>query len=325
MRFYLKRMLQKGVKWMVRLSYPFYLFPDLFRTREEVRVLMYHKVSNLPPEEKAPYCNVTVDAFEAQMKYLFENKVEVLTLKGLGRRLRRKRLPGSRKQGGSLHPKVVITFDDGFQDNYLYAYPILKKYHLQATFFVIVDYIGRQTFFEHLQWDAPALADREKHPNHWLPMTWEMLNEMKENGMSIGSHTCSHRSLAKLSRAEIKEEVGHSKKILEEKLQTEVSSFSYPFGSPTYGDFSPMTEEALKKAGYAVACTTGWGANEMGDNPYTLKRIPIYDHDTLFDFKCKIYGASDWVEKCKILWQRFVRREDKVDFTPTIAKGASYK
>lgn len=309
MRFYLKRTLQKGVKWMVRLSYPFYLFSDLFRSREEVRVLMYHKVSNLPLEEKVPYCNVTVDAFEAQMKYLFENKVEVLTLKGLGHWLRRERLPGSRK-------KVVITFDDGFQDNYLYAYPILKKYRLEATFFVIVGYIGRHAFFEHLQWDAPALADREQHPNHWLPMTWEMLNEMKENGMSIGSHTCSHRSLAKLSRTEIEAEVGHSKKTLEEKLQTEVSSFSYPFGSPTYGDFNPMTEGALKKAGYAVACTTGWGANEMGDNPYTLKRIPVYDHDTLFDFKCKIYGASDWLEKCKTLWQRFVRRDDKVDFTP---------
>ena len=311
MRFYLKRTLQKGMKRLVRLSYPFYLFFDLFKRKEEARVLMYHKVSNLPPEEKVPYCNVPVDAFEAQMKYLAENKIEVLTLKGLGHWLRGERLPGSRK-------KVVLTFDDGFRDNYLYAYPILKKYRLPATFFVIVGYTGRQDFFEHLQWDAPALADRAAHPDHWLPMTWEMLNEMEQNGMSIGSHTCSHRSLSTLNRAETAEEVGHSKKILEERLQTEVSSFSYPFGSPIYGDFNPATEEALKKAGYAVACTTGWGANQMGDNPYTLKRIPIYDHDTLFDFKCKIDGASDWVEKFKSLWQRFVRREDKVDFTPTV-------
>src|SRR5581483_12332274 len=103
----------------------------------------------------------------------------------------------------------------------------------------------------------------------------------------------------------------------EEGLRTEVAAFSYPFGSPVYGDFNPTTEEALKKAGYAVACTTAWGANRMGDNPYTLKRIPVSDHDTLFDFKCKIDGGSDWVEKCKSLWQRFVRREDRVDFTPT--------
>ncbi|HZR45792.1 MAG TPA: polysaccharide deacetylase family protein [Candidatus Manganitrophaceae bacterium] len=309
MRSSLKNRLQKGVKQMVRFSYPFYRLFDLFRTEEEVRVLMYHKVSNLPPEEKVPYCNVTVEAFEAQMKYLSENKIEVLTLKGLGHWLRRERLPGNRK-------KVVITFDDGFQDNYLNAYPILKKYNIPATFFVIVDYIGRRAFFEHLQWDAPALADREKNPNQWFPMTWEMLNEMQENGMSIGSHTCSHRSLAGLSLREVNEEVSRSKKILEEGLRTEVAAFSYPFGSPVYGDFNPTTEEALKKAGYAVACTTAWGANRMGDNPYTLKRIPVSDHDTLFDFKCKIYGGSDWVEKCKSLWQRFVRREDKVDFTP---------
>ena len=311
MRFSLKNKLQKGVKRLVRLSYPFYLFFDLFRSKEEVRILMYHKVSDLPPEKNIPYCNVTADAFEAQMKYLFENKVEVLTLKGLGHWLRGELLPGNRK-------KVVITFDDGFQDNYLNAFPTLKKYRLPATFFVIVGHIGRPTFFDHLQWDAPALADRGRHPNHWLPMTWEMLGEMKENGMSIGSHTYSHRSLATLNRAEINEEVGRSKEILEEQLQTEVFSFSYPFGSPVYGDFNPTTEEALKKAGYAAACTTGWGANLPGDNPYTLKRIPVSDHDTLFDFKCKIFGASDWVEKCKTLWQRFVRREDKIAFTPTV-------
>jgi peptidoglycan/xylan/chitin deacetylase (PgdA/CDA1 family) len=318
MRFYLKNKLQKGIKWLVRLSYPFYRAFDHFRSKEEVRILMYHKVSPLPPEKKVPYCNVTVDAFEAQMKYLFENKIEVLTLKELGYWLRGELSPGSRK-------KVVITFDDGFQDNYLYAYPILKKYRLPATFFVIAGYVGRHTFFDHLQWDAAALADREVHPNHWFPMTWEMLNEMKENGMSIGSHTYSHRSLATLNLAEMNEEVGHSKKRLEEELQTEVSSFSYPFGSPVYGDFNSVTEEALSKAGYATACTTGWGANRRGDNPYTLKRIPVSDHDTLFDFKCKIEGASDWVEKCKTLWQRSVRREDKVTFTPTIAKGELYK
>lgn len=307
MRSTLKNILQRGVKWAARLGYPIYSLLDLFRKEEEIRVLMYHKVSNLPRERQVPYCNVPISSFEAQMKYLAESRFDVLPLEALGAWLKGGKRAGNRK-------KVVITFDDGFQDNYLYAYPILKKYRLPAAFFVIVDYIGRNKVFDHLRWDAPSLADRQKHPSHWLPMTWEMLNEMMRNGMSIGSHTMSHRSLSKLTPAEIRHETVQSKKILEERLQAEISLFSYPFGSPVYGDFNAATEAALKEAGYTLACTTGWGANRKGGSPYRLKRIPVYDHDTLFDFKCKVHGGTDWVENCKNLWQRFVRRDDKVSF-----------
>ncbi|HLG22454.1 MAG TPA: polysaccharide deacetylase family protein, partial [Candidatus Manganitrophaceae bacterium] len=199
-RLFLKRMLHRAVKYVVRLFYPLYLFFDLFRRKDAVRILMYHKVSDLPPEREVPYCNVSVSAFEAQMRRLAEKKIEVLSLEETLHWLRGGRSPGRGK-------KVVLTFDDGFQDNYFHAYPILKRYRFKGAFFVIAGFIGKERFFDHLQWDRPALADRQAHPERWRPMTWEMLREMQEDGMSIGSHTLSHRSLGALSREETWEEV----------------------------------------------------------------------------------------------------------------------
>ncbi|WDT76739.1 MAG: polysaccharide deacetylase family protein [Candidatus Manganitrophus sp.] len=311
MRSLLKRKLQRGIKWMVRFFYPFYLLIDFFRRREEVRILMYHKVSNLPPEREVPYCNVPVASFEAQMRFLAKSELEVVALDDLGGWL----------EGGSFgrgRKKVVITFDDGFQDNYLYAAPILRRHQLPATFFVITGAIGRNAPFDHLQWDESSLADRAAHPEPWLPMTWGMLGELKEQGHTIGSHTRSHRSLAGLTRSEVWNEIAQSKKELESGLQTAITLFSYPFGSAVYGDLNEGTEEALREAEYRFACTTKWGANLAGERCYRLKRIPVYDHDTLFDFKCKVVGAADWVGWLKDGWQKRFRRDDKTEFIPTI-------
>lgn len=312
MRALLKRKMQRATKWLVRFVYPFYRLVDRLRGGEEVRILMYHKVSDLPPERGVAYCNVTVEAFEAQMRALAEGEVEVLPLEALDRWRTGEPLGGRRK-------KVVITFDDGFQDNYLYALPILKKYRLPATFFVITGAVGRSVPFDHLQWDGPALADREAHPEHWLPLTWEMLRQMREEGMSIGSHTRSHRSLAACSPAEVREEIAGSKKELEAGLKGPVAAFSYPFGSGVYGDFNERTEKVLTEAGYRLACTTEWGANRPAEGRLLrLRRLPIYDHDTLFDFKCKIWGAADWAGQLKRLWQRSFQRDDKTEFVPTV-------
>ncbi|MCG3112829.1 MAG: polysaccharide deacetylase family protein [Candidatus Manganitrophus sp. SB1] len=311
MRSLLKRKLQRGIKWMVRLFYPFYLLIDFFRRREEVRILMYHKVSNLPPEREVPYCNVPVASFETQMRFLAKSELEVVALDDLGGWL----------EGGSFgrgRKKVVITFDDGFQDNYLYAAPILRRHQLPATFFVITGAIGRNAPFDHLQWDESSLADQAAHPEPWLPMTWGMLGGLKEQGHTIGSHTWSHRSLAGLTRSEVWNEIAQSKKELESGLQTAITLFSYPFGSAVYGDLNEGTEEALREAGYRFACTTKWGANLAGERCYRLKRIPVYDHDTLFDFKCKVVGAADWVGWLKDGWQKRFRRDDKTEFIPTI-------
>lgn len=310
MRSLLKRKLQRGIKWMVRCFYPFYLLIDFFRRREEVRILMYHKVSDLPPEREVPYCNVPIASFEAQMKFLAKSGLDVVTLEQVEGWLKGKGLGKGRK-------KIVITFDDGFQDNYLHAAPILQRYRLPATFFMVTGAIGRDVPFDHLRWDAVSLADRAAHPAHWLPLTRQMLLEMRAQGHAIGSHTRSHRSLAGLDRGEIWDEVAQSKKDLESQLETTMTAFSYPFGSAVYGDLNERTEEALREAGYRVACTTEWGSNKVGENSYRLKRIPVYDHDTLFDFRCKVIGAADWLGGLKDGWQKLFRRDDKVQFEPT--------
>jgi peptidoglycan/xylan/chitin deacetylase (PgdA/CDA1 family) len=316
MRSLLKRKLQRGIKWAVRLFYPLYLLIDFFRRREEVRILMYHKISNLPPEREVPYCNVPVASFEAQMHFLAKSDLEVVALEELGGWLNVEATHASPLLGRG-RKKVVITFDDGFQDNYLYAAPVLRRHQLPATFFVISGAVGRPVPFDHLPWDAVSLADRAAHPEHWLPLTWGMLHEMKEQGHAIGSHTRSHRSLAGLTQSEVWDEIAQSKKELESGLQTTVDAFSYPFGSAVYGDFNERTEGALREAGYRLACTTKWGVNLAGERCYQLKRIPVYDHDTLFDFKCKVIGAADWVGGLKEGWQRVFRRDDKTEFVPT--------
>jgi peptidoglycan/xylan/chitin deacetylase (PgdA/CDA1 family) len=181
---------------------------------------------------------------------------------------------------------------------------------------VVPGYIGRYTFFGHLGLERAKTDPGAPPPLAWLPLSWDEVDEMHRHGITIGSHSMSHRSLGVLPGAEAESEARRSRDVLQERLATPVDLFAYPFGSQVYGDFDPGLEEMLRRTGYRGACTTVIGRCAPGLDRYALPRIPIAGDDTPFRVRCKLAGAYDWVGAIKTMAQRILARQDRVDAGP---------
>ncbi len=192
-------------------------------------VLMYHRVAPTSEESDPYYLSVSVEEFEAQTKYLKEHGYQSLPVHSLAQTI---------NPSGQLPAKsVIITFDDGYLDTYLYAFPILQKYGLTATVFAVSDCLGRAN-----DWDRGR-------SRRFPLMRSDQLREMSDGGIYVGSHSVSHRSLVGMSRHEIKKEMDKSKEALQDLLGRPVLSFAFPYGLSTR-TYRIMAREA----GYMAAC-----------------------------------------------------------------------
>lgn len=185
-----------------------------------VPILVYHIVRPSYPSDNASVRTLalTPEYFDAEMKYLDTAGYHIIRFSDLEAHF---------KEGKILPTKpIILTFDDGWSDQYVYAFPVLKKYGYPATFFVFTNAIGRKGF-----------------------MTWDELREMIRAGMVIGDHTRTHPYLTKIkTEAALWDEIYGSKQLLEQKLGISVNEFAYPFGR-----YNATTTAFVKKAGYASA------------------------------------------------------------------------
>ncbi len=193
--------------------------------------------------------------------------------------------------GGAPLPDrtVVITFDDGFANN-LDAVEALTKRDMLASWFVVTGAIGK----------VPHWSDSGRPPGRALDST--ELQDMATAGMEIGSHSVNHLRLPQLSDEALQHEVRDSKARLEDVLGTHVESFAYPFG-----DWDARAAAMVEEAGYARACTTQTGWALKDNNPFTLRRLTVYNHDTASKLARKlVFGSNDgrWDEAFRYLYGR---------------------
>ena len=174
---------------------------------------------------------------------------------------------------GSGTKSIVITFDDGYQDNFTRAFPIMKKFCFKATIFCIAGKIGREGYLDK-----------------------DQIREMAKAGFEFGSHTITHAELPNLKQEDKKKEIVLSKANLEKELNMKIDYFCYPKGL-----YDQESVEFVKAAKYAGACSNEPGSNNGVMNPYFLKRTEIASHDSLFDFEKKLSGAYDFLHR--ILYQ----------------------
>lgn len=213
-------------------------------------IICYHCVK----DEAFPHLRPTkVVDFENQMQYL--SKVySPISLERMAQHIR---------NGTSLPSKaIVITFDDGYRDNYENAYPILKKYQIPATFFLTTGFVGTG---EIPRWDKEYYnADKA------LMLSWEQVREMSDDGISFGAHTLTHPFLTRIPRKQAQREIRLSRDIIEQHIGRPVATFAYPSGN-----FDSEIKEIVKDAGYTAAVSTIPGYNTMHEDVHALKRNVI--------------------------------------------------
>jgi peptidoglycan/xylan/chitin deacetylase (PgdA/CDA1 family) len=229
-------------------------------------ILMYHSVS-----DRADYfSSVSPEAFGEHMKYLADKKYEVITLGELVRRLQSKE-----PLGGA----VVITFDDGYEDNLTTVYPVLKQYGFPATIFVTTGLVGKQ----------------DKRQMQML--TADQLRTLESSGLfSIEPHTASHPRLSKLAKDAAREEIEQSRTTLETLLGKKCTTFAYP-----YGDYNAETLEVVRAAGFDAAVTVVEGTVSSTSNLVELPRVSIDRSTTPTQLRGKLSTAVDRYERLK-LW-----------------------
>lgn len=229
----------------------FGVFVATLRMNYVVPVLMYHSVH--PDAHPDNRLSVSVESFERQMRFLRTHNYNVVTVAEIARML---------DNGERIPPKTVaVTFDDGYKDNFEYAFPVLRKYHIPATLFVIIDELGRPQ------------GDR---------LSWEDVLRMKESGLvAIGSHCLGPEPLVNItSEVELRRQIFESRRLLEKKLGIEIEVFSYPEGR-----FNEFIRGLVREAGYSAAVATSPGRDYPDTDVFALKRVRISaTSDNLFVF-----------------------------------------
>lgn len=240
-----------------------YSFAGFARTKYVVPILMYHSI-NQKVNPGMRLLIVSPKAFERQMRFLKEHKYNAIPLEEMVSLVKNKK---------KIPPRtLIITFDDGYKDNYSYAFRTLKKYKIPATIFIITGEVGR--------------PDR---------LSWEEIKEMQGSRLiSFGSHTLSSTPLIDIKPdEEIKRQIFESKKILEEKLGQPVTTFSYP-----QGRFNAKIKQLVKDAGYSLAVGTFPGKRFANDDLFLLKRLRISENaGNLFVFGFEISGYYTFLKE----------------------------
>ena len=221
----------------------------------KIPILMYHSI-----EKNSDVLSIDLKNFEKQMKYMKSNNFKTISFDDLNKEFKDEK-------------NFIITFDDGYENVYYNALPILKKYNFTATCFFVSGYIGKYN-----KWDEHKENFKKKNL-----MNINQIEDWYKNGMSVGSHTFSHKNLRNISLNEKHKEILDSYKYLSEEKSFEIKSFSYPYGS-----YDLESENCVKKI-YKFAVTTKRSRymKERFSN-HLIPRVPVNKKDSMFKFYMKI-------------------------------------
>lgn len=235
----------------------------------QLPILLYHRVVNKTCAIGQHKTYVWEDAFRKQMRWLKDNGYSTITFSDLDT------MPADT----NLQKKIIITFDDGYVDNYTIAFPILKEFGLKAMIYLVTDCTRNEW---NLLEGEPVLD----------MMSREQILEMQHYGIEFGGHTRHHKDM-KRSAIEIQEEeIAGCFNYLEKLTGRKPVSFAYP-----YGAYSDDTLKVMKLSGFKYGITTIFGPNVWTEDLYRIRRIEVRPRDGLFAFRRKASGRyfnSSW-------------------------------
>ena len=229
------------------------------REQYVIPIIMYHSIDEKSASTKL---SVSPGSFERQMYFLKKGNYNVVRLEDLLDLMKNEKIPNK---------TIAITFDDGFENNYTAAFPVLKKLGIPATIFI-----------------CPGLVGKEDY------LTWSQVVEMSESGViSIGSHSMSHAYLPGSTEQKLNIEISDSKRAIESHTRKDIYSFCYPVGG-----FNDYVRDKVKDAGYRIAVATNPGKDYPDHDIFAMKRVRISrTSDSLLTFWIETSGFYTWIKE----------------------------
>ncbi len=256
----------------------------LFKTRQDIPVLTYHSI-----DTSNSVLSVSPETLRQQFQLFRDKGYEALSLEDYFQH---------KKQKKSLDKKFLITFDDGYQNLYTHAFPLLKEFSYPAVVFLVTGFIGKtaswiirdeQIILDRLlptlseaEVDLEAEKDRLQETSTLPLLNWKEIEEMSAGGVDFQSHTHTHPFISTLDEQNLQSELAQSREILENRLHNKVTGFCYP-----YCDYEhPQAVRQLTDTRYEGAFIGDQfnGARKTPDKFY-ITRIAIWEFTTPFDLK----------------------------------------
>lgn len=237
--------------------------------KKEIPVLMYHRLINNSKNIGKNTIYYEVEKFEEQLKYLKEHKFKTITFKDL-KKLTKKDIKENKY--------IILTFDDGYEDNYELLFPLLKKYNMKAVIYMV-------SHLKNNSWDVEESGEKK-----FQLMNEQQILEMYNSGLiEFGGHTMHHVKLDTLSYEEQKKEILGNKIYLEKLLEEKLVSFAYPFGR-----FNEDSKAIVEELGYSYGIATNSGPFYIEEDSFQVRRIGIFPDINMNKFRRRVKGNYNY-------------------------------
>ncbi len=237
-----------------------------------IPVLMYHRVPDAPIATKHRTF-VTRENFEKQLRFFARRGLQAITFRDYLAFSR-----GDRALPEFPRKPFILTFDDGYRDNFLNMLPLARKYGFKGVLFLLGDFSAGGNF-----WDTGEDVEANKL------MTREQKKAFVDNGWEIGAHTLSHPDLTRLSDEDVLHELRESRARIELELQTKVVSFAYPFGA-----HDDRVKDLVRQSGFEFGIATDAGGITIEDDRFAVFRVNMFPEESMFSLFKK---TSSWYRK----------------------------
>lgn len=257
-------------------------------------ILMYHRITPVIPGVAEPTWNVPPERFRSQLVGLLKRGFEPWPLREV--------LDHARRGIPVPRSAFVVTFDDGYENVYTEAWPILRELSVPATIFLATAYLDSPSPFPSDDWSAagssavPAIS--------WKPLSTAHCLEMQQEGLiELGCHTHTHADFRNRPEA-LKEDLLHSRRILKSRFGISEPTFAFPYGTKRLGFSGPLLSAAAKEAGMQCSLTTEAELVPADSDPFDWGRLTAEASDSGATLAAKLNG---WYGLAQKAWGK-VRR-----------------
>lgn len=263
------------------------------RVPEAFGILMYHRIAPEAPGLPKPTWNVPPERFRAQLAGLLRRGYEAWPL--------RKVLDWHQYQRPVPRNAFVVTFDDGYDNVFRNAWPVLRELRVPATVFLATAYLNSEQPFPCDDWSLAGSHDVP--PSSWRPLTTGQCRAMAADGLiELGTHTHTHADFRNRPQALV-DDLRTSLDVLRDKFGLTDATFAFPYGTKHLGFSGPELSSAAREAGVLCSLTTEDELVMPGGDPFDWGRFTAEDTDTAATLSAKLDG---WYTAARSLWRRIL-------------------